>query len=58
METWQRMDQRVTSRVKTEVGGVNVFNKEDWPTMDEFLIDATVRMHAAFKEIVPRLRRL
>jgi len=55
---WERVDEKVTSRVKCELRGVSIFNKDDWPKMDEFLVDSTMRMHTAFKEIVPRLRRL
>jgi hypothetical protein len=30
---WERMDDRVTSRIKYELSGVDIFNKEDWMKM-------------------------
>jgi uncharacterized protein DUF4268 len=56
--TWERMDDQVTSRIKLEKRGVSIYNKEDWSGMNEFLIDATLRMHRAFKDPVQHLRRL
>lgn len=53
---WERMEDRVTSRIKYELGEVSIFDKEDWPRMNEFLIDAAIRMHAAFKEAVHNVR--
>lgn len=55
---WDRMDDRVTSRIKLEKREVNIFNNHDWPVMTEFLVDAALRMHAAFKDRVQQLRRL
>jgi hypothetical protein len=55
---WERMEDRVTSRVKYELGGVDIFNKEDWPKMNSFMIDAAIRMHSAFKESVHKVRTL
>lgn len=54
---WQRMDDQVTSRIKLEKRGVSVFEMNDWPQMNEFLVDATLRMHRAFKEPVQQLKR-
>jgi hypothetical protein len=54
---WQRMDDQVTSRIKLEKRGVSVFEMNDWPQMNEFLIDAALRMHRAFKDPVQQLRK-
>jgi hypothetical protein len=53
--TWERMESKVTSRIKYQLDGVNVFNEEDWPKMIEFLVDSATRMHKAFKEPVQKL---
>ena len=53
---WERMDDRVTSRVKCELDGVDIFNQSDWPKMNIFLIDAAMRMHKAFKEPVQKAK--
>lgn len=53
--TWERMDENVTSRIKSEMGGVNYFEESDWQKMNEYLIDTSVRMEKAFKEPIKRL---
>jgi len=53
---WERMEDRVTSRIKSQLDGVNSFNQEDWPKMNSFMIDAAIRMHKTFKEPVQALR--
>jgi hypothetical protein len=52
---WERMDEKVSSRIKYQLDGVNVFEKEDWPKMIAFLIDASVRMEKAVKGHVNKL---
>jgi hypothetical protein len=54
---WQRMDDQVTSRIKLEKSDVNIFDRSHWQTMNEFLIDATLRMHRGFKDPVLQLRK-
>lgn len=53
---WERMDDRVTSRIKYQLDGVSVFNEEDWSKMNDFMIDAASRLHKAFKDSVQKLR--
>ena len=53
---WERMEDRVTSRIKYQLDGVNVSNEADWPKMHDFMTDAAVRMHAAFKVPVRSLK--
>ena len=52
---WERMDTKVTSRIKHQIEGVNLYNEGDWPKMIDFLIDAATRMHKAFKDAVQKL---
>ena len=52
---WERMDDKVTCRIKHQLDNVSIFNKEDWPKMTEFMIDSTMRMEKAFKRIVKKL---
>lgn len=54
---WARMDDQVTCRIKFSRRGVNIFNKNDWPAMIEFLVDAALRMHRAFHEPVQQLKK-
>src|SRR4030042_1550175 len=53
---WERMEDRITSRVKYQLDGVDIFNEEDWSKMISFLVDTTIKMHQAFKEPVHQLR--
>ncbi len=48
---WERMDDRVTARIKYQLDDVNIFNQNDWEKMNLFLIDVGTRMRDAF--IVP-----
>jgi len=52
---WERMDDKVTCRIKHEITGVSYFNESDWDKMISFLIDTTVKMDAAMKEPMKKL---
>lgn len=49
---WERMEDNVTSRIKYQLDGVNVFDEEDWPKMNDFILDGAERMKKAFQSIV------
>ncbi len=53
--TWERMDENVTSRIKYQLDGVSYFEEDDWDKMNDFLIDAAVKMENAFKEPIRKL---
>lgn len=53
--TWERMDENVTCRIKYQLDGVNYFEESDWQKMNDFLIDASVRMEKSFKEPIRKL---
>ncbi len=53
--TWERMDTKVTARIKNEIGQVDMYVREDWQKMFEFLLDSSKRMHAVFKPHVKDL---
>jgi len=53
---WERMEERVTSRIKYQLDGVDVFNENDWKKMNDFMVDAATRMHKAFKDPVQQLK--
>ncbi|OGE96823.1 MAG: hypothetical protein A3A83_02160 [Candidatus Doudnabacteria bacterium RIFCSPLOWO2_01_FULL_48_57] len=55
---WERMDDKMTSRIKFQLDGVNAFEKEDWPKINVSLIDATIRMEKVFKKEIEGLRRI
>lgn len=53
---WARMDELVTSRIESQLDGVDIFNQEDWPKMTDFIIDSAIRLHKAFKEPMYKLK--
>ena len=52
---WDRMNDKVTCRIKDEMDNVNVFNKEDWPQMNKFLQESLEQMSKSFKETIKKL---
>ena len=52
---WERMDDNITSRIKTQLDGVSYFEEDNWEKMNKFLIDISVRMEKAFREPVKKL---
>ena len=49
---WERMDNKVTCRIKWQLDGVSVFDETDHKKMSTFLIDGLERMKKAFSEPV------
>jgi hypothetical protein len=53
--TWERMDDKVTSRIKWQRDDVDAFDPADWEEINGFLSDAIIRMERAFR---PEVRRI
>tara|TARA_Y100000310_G_scaffold257719_1_gene265869 strand:+ start:1434 stop:1592 length:159 start_codon:yes stop_codon:yes gene_type:complete len=51
------MEDNVTSRIKHQLDGVDVSNKQDWQKMNEFLIDSAIRMDKAFRKRISQINR-
>src|SRR5690625_957084 len=43
---WERMDDNKYSRIKFQLDGVSLYDKEDWPKMIEFMTDITKRLRS------------
>lgn len=52
---WERNDDKITSRIKSQLDGVSLYEKEDWPKMINFMIDSAERMEQAFKKPIRQL---
>lgn len=52
---WERMDDNVTCRIKHQLDGMSYFEESDWGTMNEFLVDSSIRMENAFKEHIKNM---
>jgi Domain of unknown function (DUF4268) len=53
---WERMDEKQASRIKCESNG-NIYNRDQWPSMIEFMIDSMIRLEKAFKEPLANINR-
>lgn len=54
---WERMDDKVSCRIKYEKTGVSYFEEDDWASMIDFLIDASVRMEKAFRSPIKKMNQ-
>jgi hypothetical protein len=54
--TWERLDDKKASRIKSQLNGVSLYEKEDWNRMFDFMISASERMEKAFKEPLKQLK--
>jgi hypothetical protein len=56
---WERMEGRQACRIKAETDG-NVYDREQWPVMADFMVDAMLRLELAFRgplaELTPAVR--
>lgn len=46
-----------TSIIRYQQDNVNVFNEEDWPEMNEFLIKNIIRLVKTFKEQILTVKK-
>ncbi|MFC6643406.1 DUF4268 domain-containing protein [Sulfitobacter profundi] len=51
---WERLDHRRACRIKCETEA-DMFERNDWPSMIEFMTDAMVRIEKAFREPLQKL---
>ena len=54
---WERMDDKVSCRIKAQMDGVSLYEKEDWNKMIEYMVDVSERMEKAFRNPVKQLNR-
>jgi CRISPR/Cas system CSM-associated protein Csm3 (group 7 of RAMP superfamily) len=53
---WERLEHRRACRIKSEAEG-NIFEREQWPQMIEFMTDAMVQIEKAFKEPLSKINQ-
>lgn len=46
---WERLNDRKATRIKYQIDGLNVYDKDDWDNMIEFLTDSMIKLHSAFE---------
>jgi hypothetical protein len=54
---WERLDEKVTARVKYELSNVSIFNEEDWDKMIEFMVKYVPKFEAAFKKPIQEISK-
>jgi hypothetical protein len=54
---WERMDNKVTSRIKWQINDVSLYDNEDHQKMIDFLIKSMIKMQNVFKKEVELLKR-
>lgn len=54
---WERLEGKRACRIKYENGNVNVFEKADWDTMIEFMVDGMIKMERSMKEPLQKVNR-
>lgn len=47
---WERLDDQKVCRIKSQINDVDIFNKEDWSKMIEFLISEMIKFEQVFRE--------
>lgn len=53
---WEPLDSKKGARIKYQIENVNIFNREDWPKMIEFLTDSMSRLERATKKPLKEVR--
>jgi len=54
---WERMDDKVSCRIKAQRDDVSIYEKEDWDKMIDYMVDVAERMEKAFRNPVKQLNR-
>lgn len=55
---WEELPNSKMSRVKTELTGVSIFNRDDWNNINLFFTDKMPRFESAFRPVVEELRKI
>ena len=55
--SWQRLDDKKMSRITYILDGVNVFNEDDWPQMQHFLVENMIKLNDALKKNINKLKQ-
>lgn len=52
---WQRLDDKKASRIKQELNNVNLYEKDDWEKMSNYMIDSMLKIEPAFKKPLKKI---
>lgn len=54
--TWEPLEGKRACRIKSEMAG-NIFERDEWPALIDFMTDAMVKMETAFREPLAAVNR-
>lgn len=54
---WDRLDAKRACRIKAEAEG-NVFDKDNWPAMIDFMVDAMIRLETALRQPLQEVAKM
>ena len=54
---WERLDDNISSRISFNLEGVNVFNKDDWEQMFDFLTINIIKFETIFKNPLIKIKQ-
>lgn len=55
--SWERLDSKKMCRVAYYLEGVNLFNREDWEKMMDFLIGNMIKLESSMREPLKKIKR-
>jgi len=55
--SWERLDNKKMSRVAFYKEGVNIFIKEDWPSMIDFLVNNMIQLEISMREPLKKVKQ-
>lgn len=53
---WEELPENKMSRIKFELSGVNLYNENDWPRMNEFIVSNLPRFETAMQPFIKKLK--
>ena len=45
--TWQRLDEKISSRIEIQLPGANIYDSEQWPKIRSFLLENLIKLNQA-----------
>lgn len=54
---WERLEENLTSRIAYRLENVNIFNKEDWPKMTNFLVSNIIKLEKTLRPVLLNIKQ-
>lgn len=54
---WERLDNKKMSRISYQLSGVNIFDKDDWPKMLEFLVPNMIAFEQTLRDVLVKMKK-